>query len=198
MAESIWCSSRWQSPCPSSGMCLCPVVSPTWTWRGWCRAPGTEWRSFLRLGLIVSPLRLPSATQVGRQPLRPCPTSGSQSCGSQLHSQAGISPGCPSPAPVTLFLSHSPATSTLPVRQPCGRCLGSGCALGDPSRAEGRIPAQRAGGKLLLTSKEPGTGEGQHQHHPDTADTGSMLSCWDLGSSRSLLLPPQEHHWLHR
>lgn len=76
MAESIWCSSRWQNPCPSSGMCLCPVVSPTWTWRGWCRAPGTEWRSFLRLGLIVSPLRLPSATQVGRQPLRPCPTSG--------------------------------------------------------------------------------------------------------------------------
>lgn len=122
----------------------------------------------------------------------------SQSCGSQLHSQAGVSRGHPSPACVTLFLSHSPTTSALPVCQPCGHRLGSGCALGDPSRAEGRIPAQCARGGLFFTSKEPGSGEGQHQRHPDAADTGSVLPGWDLGGSRSLPLPPQEHHRLHR
>lgn len=43
----------------------------------------------------------------------------------------------PGLSPVTLFLSCSPATSSFPVGMPCQNCLGSDCALGDSSWAEG-------------------------------------------------------------
>lgn len=61
-----------------------------------------------------------------------------------------------------LFLSYSATTSSFPVGKPCQHCLGSGCALGDPSWAEGWIPAQCAQGRLFCTSKESGSWEGQH------------------------------------
>lgn len=63
---------------------------------------------------------------------------------------------------ITLFLSCSPTTSSFPVCKPCQHCLGSGCAVGDPSWAEGWIPAQRARRGLFFTSEEPGSRERQH------------------------------------
>lgn len=120
MAEITWYSSQWLSPCPSSGMCLSPVESPSSTWRGWCRGPGTAWRSFPRLGLTASPLRLPLATLVETQ--LPCshqpvhivwmPTV------LQLHSQTKLSPEHPRFVPsdtVSLPQSHCLLVPCLPV-----------------------------------------------------------------------------------
>lgn len=104
----------------------------------------------------------------------------------------------PGLSPVTLFLSRSPSASSFPVCQSCQHGLGSGCALGDCSRAQGWIPAQRARGGLFCSAKDPGSREGQHQCHRATAGARNMLPCWDLGSGWTLPLPPREHHQLHR
>lgn len=181
MAEITWSSSQWLSPCPSSGMCLSPVVSASWTCRGWCQAPGTAWRSFPRLGLIASPLRLPSATLVEHS--SPAPTSLRHCVDAHSPPAPSFIPKLESPlsaaglSPVTLFLSRSPTASSFPVCQPCQHGPGSGCALGGCPWAEGWIPAQRAPGGLCCTTKEPGSREGQHQCHCVTAGARNVLPC---------------------